>query len=70
MTTLNIFKWIGEFFTEVLFIPFNFLRKDGDLSWWISNSVNWLFLVVFLGLLYYWMRESLNFKKDGKEDKA
>jgi len=70
MIALNIFKWIGDLFTEILFVPFNFLRKDGGLDWWFSNGVNWLFLLVFLCLLYYWMKQSYKFKKEGTEDKA
>jgi len=70
MIALNIFKWIGELFTEVLFVPFNFLRKDGDLNWWLSNGVNWLFLLVGLVLLAYWMNQSVKFKKEGTEDRG
>ena len=67
MIAFNIFKWIGQLFTEVLFIPFNFLRKS-DLSWWANNAVNWIFLAVLLVLFYYWMKESRRFVKEGTED--
>jgi hypothetical protein len=73
MIASNIFKWIGSLFTEYLFAPFNALRLDlakADLGWWISNGVNWLFLLVFIGLLGYWMKESYKFKREGTEDKA
>lgn len=67
MIAFNIFKWIGQLFTEVLFIPFDFLRK-GDLSWWANNAVNWIFLLILLVLFYYWMKESRRFVKEGTED--
>ncbi|MFY0604554.1 MAG: hypothetical protein JXQ93_11425 [Flavobacteriaceae bacterium] len=67
MIAFNIFKWIGDLFTEVLFIPFNFLRKT-DLNWWASNGVNWIFLGILLYLLWYWMKESRRFVKEGTED--
>lgn len=70
MTALNIFKWIGELFTEILFAPFEFLRLGGDLNWWLSNGINWLFVLVGFVLLGYWMKESLKFKREGTEDKA
>jgi len=67
MIAFNIFKWIGQLFTEILFIPFDFLRK-GDLNWWMNNAVNWVFLFVLFALLYYWMKESRRFVKEGTED--
>ncbi|WP_405610968.1 DUF6341 family protein [Polaribacter sp. Asnod1-A03] len=73
MTTSNIFRWIGSLFTDFLFVPFKWLRLDvaqSDLGWWISNAVNWGFLVVLLLLLTYWMSESLKFKREGTEDRA
>lgn len=73
MIAFNIFKWIGELFTEVLFSPFEWLRltiATADKGWWISNAVNWGFLVVLLILLAYWMKESRKFVKEGTEDIA
>jgi hypothetical protein len=70
MMTLNIFKWIGELFTDVLFIPFNTLRKLGQSDWWSANMINWVFLAVLLVLLWYWMKESRKFIKEGTEDIA
>ena len=73
MIASNIFRWIGSLFTDILFLPFNALRTDfahRDLGWWISNGVNWLFLLVLLGLFYYWMKESKRFLDEGTEDRA
>ena len=73
MIASNIFRWIGSLFTEYLFTPFNQLRSDlalREFGWWISNGVNWLFLIVFLFLLRYWMKESYKFKREGTEDRA
>ena len=69
MIAFNIFTWIGELFTDVLFIPFNYFRLGG-LDWWGANTVNWIFLAVLLVLLWYWMKESLRFVKEGTEDRA
>lgn len=73
MTLNKIFELIGSLFTDLLFVPFRWLRLEvatADLGWWISNAVNWGFLVVLLGLLYYWMKESRSFIKEGTEDRA
>lgn len=69
----NIFRWIGSFFTEVLFLPFEWIRTQiatQELGWWISNAVNWLFLLVLLILFGYWMKQSKKFLNEGTEDKA
>tara|TARA_R110001632_G_scaffold8386_8_gene33157 strand:+ start:10069 stop:10287 length:219 start_codon:yes stop_codon:yes gene_type:complete len=72
MIAFNIFKWIGELFTDVLFLPFNSIRTlaQGDLGWWKANAINWVFLVVLIVLLAYWMKESRKFVKEGTEDIA
>ena len=73
MIASNIFRWIGRLFTDLLFIPFNKLRLDiatADLGWWISNAVNWIFMLVLLVLFAYWMKESKKFLREGTEDKA
>jgi hypothetical protein len=68
MIASNIFRLIGDFFTWVL-QPFDALRL-GDLSWWASNVVNWVFIVIGLVLFAYWMKESKRFQKEGIEDSA
>jgi hypothetical protein len=73
MIASNIFRWIGSLFTEVLFLPFKWLRLEvatADLGWWISNAVNWFFLAVLLVLFAYWMKESKRFLTEGTEDRA
>jgi uncharacterized membrane protein len=73
MIASNIFRGIGSLFTDLLFLPFNWLRTSvakGDFGWWISNAVNWFFLAVLLVLFAYWMKESRRFAKEGTEDKA
>ena len=72
MIAFNIFKWVGELFTDVLFLPFNSIRSlaQEDFGWWIANAVNWFFLGVLLVLLAYWMKESRRFIKEGTEDRV
>ncbi|WP_397445048.1 hypothetical protein [Polaribacter sp. R77954] len=73
MIVSNIFRWIGSLFTDVLFLPFKWLRLElatADLGWWLSNGVNWLFLLVLLVLFGYWMKQSKKFLDEGTEDRA
>ena len=73
MIASNIFRWVVTFFTEVLFLPFQWIRTQiatQELGWWISNIVNWGFLLVLLILFGYWMKQSKKFLDEGTEDKA
>ncbi len=73
MIASNIFRWIGSLFTDILFLPFNWLRLQvatADLGWWLSNGVNWFFCLILIVLLWYWMKESRKFLKEGTEDRA
>lgn len=72
MIAFNIFVWIGELFTDVLFVPFHSLRflARESAGWWSSNAINWIFLGILFYLLYVWMRESRRFVKEGTEDRA
>lgn len=72
MVAFNIFRWIGDLFTDILFLPFNYFRSIAlsNFGWWKANTINWIFLVVLLLLLWYWMKESRKFVKEGTEDRA
>ena len=73
MIASNIFRLIGELFTDILFLPFNWLRSEiatADLGWWISNIPNFGFLLILLVLFGYWMKESKRFLAEGTEDRA
>jgi len=65
MIANNIFRAIGEFCTNVLFIPYDFFRSlDG---WWISNTVNAVLISVGFGLFIYWLNQLRKFRKAGTE---
>ncbi len=73
MIVSNIFRWIGSLFTDILFLPFQWLRLQlatAEFGWWTSNIINWLFLVVLIVLFAYWMKESKRFLDEGTEDRA
>jgi len=65
MIATNIFRAIGEFSTNVLFIPYDFFRSlDG---WWISNILNAVLILIGFGLFFYWLAKLQQFKKAGTE---
>lgn len=73
MLALNIFKFIGNLFTNVLFVPYNWFRltvAKSNAGWWTSNTVNWIFVLILFILLGYWIGQALKFKKEGTEDRV
>jgi hypothetical protein len=73
MIASNIFEWIGSLFTDILFMPFNWIRTEiatADAGWWISNIPNFGFLLILIVLFVYWMKESKKFLAEGTEDRA
>ena len=65
MIANNIFKAIGDFFTNVLFAPYNDIRFMDN--WWIQNTVSWIFIVITFIAFFYWLGELRKYKKAGNE---
>ena len=65
MIANNIFKAIGDFFTNVLFSPFNDLRSMDN--WWLQSTISWIFIVIAFIAFLYWMGEIRKYKKAGNE---
>lgn len=66
--TLNIFKAIGDFCTNYLFIPYNSLKELNDKEhWWSSNFFNTILFLITAFLFCYWLYKLQIFKKEGTE---
>jgi len=61
----SLFYGIASLFENVLFIPYNLFRFTE--SWWLSNAINWLFMIVGLGAGAYWMNELKKYN-DAQDD--
>ena len=62
----SIFYAIAALFENVLFIPYNLLRSMD--SWWLSNAINCLFILVGLAAGAYWMNELKKYKVANDDD--
>jgi len=61
MISNNFFRALADFFTEVLFVPYDAVRSmDG---WWVSNFFNTFLFFVTFGLLIYWLGQLQKFRK-------
>ncbi|RXP61378.1 uracil phosphoribosyltransferase [Lutibacter sp. HS1-25] len=65
MIANNIFKAIGDFFTNVLFTPFNSIRFMDN--WWLQSTVSWIFIAITFAAFFYWLGELRKYKKAGNE---
>ena len=65
----NFFEGIAWLFEEILFIPYIILRELEGTSWTLSNSVNWIFIIVGFLAMVYWIVQLNIFDKNGEEDK-
>ena len=65
----NFFEGIAWLFEEILFIPYNIMREIEVTSWTLSNSVNWIFMIIGFLAMVYWIVQLNIFDKNGEEDK-
>jgi len=65
MIANNIFKAIGDFFTNVLFAPYENIRQMDN--WWLQSTVSWIFVLITFIAFFYWLGEIRKYKKAGNE---
>jgi len=63
MIAINVFRVIGDFFTNVLFIPFQHLRFNH--TWWSSNIVSIFLILLGIMAFAFWMTQMAKYKKEG-----
>ncbi|PIB23423.1 DUF6341 family protein [Maribacter sp. 4G9] len=64
----SFFYGIEDLFVNVLFAPFDALRFME--SWTLSNTLNWVFMLIGFVAFVYWMLELKKFNDNGEEDKS
>ena len=65
MIANNIFKAIGDFFTNVLLTPYDSIRSMDN--WWLQSTVSWIFILITFMAFFYWLGELRKYKKAGNE---
>ncbi len=66
MIPINIFRAIGDFCTNILFLPYDAFRSLGE-QFWFSNVVNAIFISITGALFLYWLTQLQKFKKTSNE---
>ena len=65
----DFFEAIASLFQDVLFIPFNLLRREiQPESWLAANAVNFIFVIIGFAFLLYWMKQLKIFSKTEKTE--
>jgi hypothetical protein len=65
----DFFEGIAWLFEEILFIPFDALRQLQYESWFLANTMNWIFMIVGFAAFFYWMLQLKKFNDNDEEDR-
>ena len=62
------FGGIQTLFVDFLFIPFDFFRSLELSSWWVANTLNFIFMLVCFVSLVYWTLQLKQHKANNEEN--
>ena len=65
----DFFEGIQSFFEDFAFGPLNYLRDLELDSWWLANTLNWIFMIVAFVAFLYWMKQLKMFNDNNEEDR-
>jgi hypothetical protein len=63
----SFFEAIQYLFVDILFTPLDFLRSLELSSWFVANSINWIFVIICASALVYWIKQLKIFEDAGTE---
>jgi len=66
----DFFYAIQDLFVNVVFAPFDALRALELESWFVANTVSWIFIIVGFVAMVYWMLQLKGFNDNNEEDKS
>ena len=62
------FEGIQYLFVDILFAPLDFLRSLELSSWFVANTINWIFMIICAAAMVYWIKQLQIFNDAGTED--
>jgi len=69
MIGLNIFRAIGDFFTNSAFSLYDFFREiSNSENWWAANAFNVILFLIGAVFFIYWYGQLIKFNKNGTEE--
>lgn len=61
------FNGIQSLFVDFLFAPLDFLRHLELSSWFVANTLNWIFMVICAAAMVYWILQLRDHKAKNDE---
>lgn len=68
MTWKDVFEGIQSITEEILFLPYDAFRFTE--SWFISNFVNWILMIIGFVAFIYWMIQLKKYNDNNEEDRS
>ena len=68
MEWIDFWNGIQYLFEEILFIPLNWMRELELESWWLANSVSWIFILIGAAGFIYWLKQLKGFHDEEREN--
>ncbi|SDW11749.1 DUF6341 family protein [Flavobacterium degerlachei] len=62
------FEGIQYLFVNILFAPLDFLRSLELSSWFVANTINWIFMIICAVAMVYWIKQLKIFEDNGEEN--
>lgn len=62
------FEAIQSLFVDFLFKPLDWIRSLELSSWFVANSINWIFMVICAAAMVYWIKQLRIFDEAGTEN--
>lgn len=66
----DFFYAIQDLFVNVLFTPFNALKRLELENWFAANTMSWIFMAIGMVAFVYWMLQLKKFNANNEEDKS
>ena len=63
----DFFEGIQYLFVDILFTPLDFLRSLELSSWFVANTINWIFMIICAAAMVYWILQLKIFEDAGTE---
>lgn len=64
----TFFEGLGYLFTDILFVPLNFIRALELKNWWVANIITWIFIIICCAATMYWLKQLSIFKQNNDDD--
>jgi hypothetical protein len=64
----TFFEGIQYLFVNILFAPLDFLRSLELKTWFVANTINWIFMIICATAMVYWIKQLKIFDEAGTEN--